>query len=157
MIKAKTAFTIFFILTIIVFPYYILIINTDFLSSIIPGWNTSIIPIRIIANLIKFIILSVVSFYYYKLSKNSIRIEAKKFIIHLLLTFPAVLVSKFNVYQFIELYFHHPDIFLYQIQMVIFINIIINMLFFSGQILFGIYYYRSRKNNTILAIDKHLN
>ncbi|MFH6996821.1 hypothetical protein ACHRVZ_02750 [Flavobacterium sp. FlaQc-57] len=64
MIKTKTAFILFIILDIILFPYYILVlsINSDFLYSIIPGWNTAIIPGRLISNLIKFLILIVVPF-----------------------------------------------------------------------------------------------
>jgi hypothetical protein len=146
-IKTKTVFKIFAILTIIIFPFYIIIIgiNSDFLSSIIPGWNTNIVGFRIIANLIKFIILSVVSFYYWKLSKNTINIDLKKFIIHLSLTLPAILAAKLNIYKFVEMNLHNPDSFLSQIQMVIYINTFINILFFVGQILFGIFYIRFQK------------
>lgn len=156
MIKTKTAFIIFALLSLILFPFYILIIdiNSDFLSSIVPGWNTNIIGIRVFSNLIKFIILSVVSFYYWKLSKNTITIDLKKFIIHLSLTLPAVLAANLNVYKFVEMNLHNPESFLSQIQMVIYINTFINILFFLGQILFGIFYIRFRKNNSsILKIN----
>ncbi|MFG4005157.1 hypothetical protein B0A67_21490 [Flavobacterium aquidurense] len=154
MINTKTAFTIFSILTIIVFPYYIFGYNSDTLSSIIPGWNTTIIPVRIMANLIKFVILGVVSFYYYKLSVNNIKLDVKKFLIHLSLTIPATLAAKLNIYQFVEMNLHNPESFLSQIQMVIYINTFINILFFTVQILFGVYYFRSGKNNNSLAVEK---
>lgn len=147
-------FIIFSLLTVIVFPYYIICIDSGFLSSIIPGWNTTTIPLRIISNLIKFIILSIVSFYYFKLSVNTIKIDLKKFIIHLSLTLPAILAAKLNVYQFVEMNLHYPKSFLSQIQMVIAINTIINILFFTGQILFGINYFRIQKKQQFFSYRK---
>lgn len=147
MIKTKTTFTIFVILAIIVFPYYIIVlsINSDFLNSIIPGWNTTIIPARLISNLIKFLILFVVVFYYWKLSKTNTEISLKKFIIHLILTIPAVLVTKLNLYQFVTFNLHDPDFFLSQIRTVVYINLFVNILFLVGQILFLIFYLRFQK------------
>jgi|GEM_PF-1763221 len=147
MIKTKTAFIIFLFLSIIIFPYYIIYLNSDSLSSIVPGWNTNVTAIRIISNLIKFLILSIVSFYYWKLSKTSNEINFQKFIIHLVLTIPAVIVAKLNLYEFVTLNLHDPDIFLSQIQMVVYINTFINILFFVGQILFWVFYFRFQKSS----------
>ncbi|MDA6069562.1 hypothetical protein NJT12_08020 [Flavobacterium sp. AC] len=154
MIKTKTAFTLFSILTIIIFPYYIIYVNSDILSSIIPGWNTTILPVRVASQLIKFITLCIVSFYYYKLSRNSIKIDLKKILLHLSLTLPAILAAKLNVYHLVEMNLYNPESFLSQIQMVIYINVVLNILFFTGQILFGAYYFRHRKNSNYLAIKK---
>lgn len=154
MIRTKITFIIFVIFTIIIFPYYtILCLNSDFLSSLVPGWHTTIIPARLISNLIKFFILLIVSIYYFKLSKISKEIKYKKFVIHLLLTIPAIFIAKLNLYEFVTIYFYDPESFLTPIQMVILINIFINLLFFIGQILFGIYYFRCQKNNNYLVIE----
>ncbi|TPG32106.1 hypothetical protein EAH81_26100 [Flavobacterium pectinovorum] len=157
MITSKTAFIIFAFLCIIVFPYYIaiLLINSDFLSSIIPGWNTNIVGLQIVSNLIKFLVLSIVSFYYWKLSKNTENIDLKKFTIHLSLTLPAILAGNFNVYKFVEMNLYNPESFLSQIKMVIYINTFINILFFSGQILFWIFYVKFQKKITFSAINQN--
>ncbi len=154
MIKTKTAFIIFLLLSTIIFPYYILFlsINSDFFNSIIPGWNTTIIPARLISNLVKFLILSIVSFYYWKLSKTSNEIKFKKFIIHLALTIPAIIVAKLNLYEFVTLNLYDSDIFLSQIQIVVYINTFINILFFVGQILFWIFYIKLQR--TTIVIEK---
>lgn len=147
MIKTKTAFIIFIALTVIIFPYYILIlsIDSDFLNSIIPGWHTTIIPGRIISNLFKFLVLIIVSFYYWKLSKVANEIDFRKFTIHFLLTIPAALIAKMNVYDFVTTDLYNPESFLSVIQMVIIINIFTNILFVAGQIFFGIFYTRIKK------------
>lgn len=152
MIKTKTAFILFTLLSLIIFPYYILVlsINSDFFNSIIPGWNTTIIPVRLISNLIKFIILVVVSFYYWKLSKTTNEINFKKFIIHLFLTIPVVVVAKINLYEFVTLNLYDPNIFLSQIQMIVYINTFINILFFIGQILFWIFYIKLQRTTIVI-------
>ena len=147
MIKTKSAFIIFIILAIIIFPYYIFIlsINSDFLSSIIPGWNTTLIPVRLILNLIKFLILVAVAFYYWKLSKTNTEINLKYFTIHLALTIPAVVITKLNLYHFIPLNLSQSDFFLSQIRTVVYINMFSNILFLTGQVLFWIFYIKLQK------------
>ncbi|OXA75401.1 hypothetical protein SAMN05444397_101567 [Flavobacterium aquidurense] len=142
--KTKSAFIIFTLLSLAVFPYYIAIltINSDFFYSIIPGWHTTIIPGQIISNLIKFIILSIVTFHYWKLSKLSKEISYKKFLIHFSLTFPGVLFGKINLYDLLTF---NPEYVIHQIQIVVFIHIFMNVLFFVGQILFWIFYVRFLK------------
>lgn len=149
MIKTKTAFIIFGILSIVVFPYYIalLTINSVFFNSIIPGWHTNIAGAKIISNLIKFLIISVVAFYYWSLSKITTEVNFKKFSIHLLLTIPTVLISKLNLYDFFNINFHDPERLIFQIKMVSTIHIFINILFIFGQVLFGIFYFRFQKIN----------
>ncbi|WKL48447.1 hypothetical protein Q1W71_01440 [Flavobacterium pectinovorum] len=141
MIKTKTAFIIFTTLTLIIFPYYILIlsIDSDFFNSIIPGWHTTIIPIRIISNLFKFLVLIITSFYYWRLSKVVNELDFKKFTIHFLLTIPAVLIAKMNLYDFVTTDLYSPESFQSVIQTVVFINILFNIMFFAGQIFFGIF------------------
>lgn len=155
MIKTKIAFLIFLTLSLIVFPHYIFI-DSDFLNSVIPGWNTTIIPARVISSLFKFIILILITSYYWKLSKYSSKIDFKKFLIHLSFTIPAILVSKLNVYEFVRINLYDSESFLSQIQMVVFINVIFNILFFVGQILFGANYYRSIKDFKNLKLNNDI-
>ena len=81
--NTRIAFFIFLTLSVTIFPYYIIYLQSDFLSSIIPGWNTDIVGIKIVSNLIKFVILGIITFHYWKLSKLTKEISYKKFLIHL--------------------------------------------------------------------------
>jgi len=152
MIKTRSAYIIFIILAIAIFPYYILVlsINSDFLYSVIPGWNTTIIPARLISNLIKLVILVVVGFYYWKLSKTNTEINLKCFSIHLALTIPAVVITKINLYQFVALNISDPDFFLSQIRTVVYINMFVNLLFLAGQVFFWMYYIKIQKAKTTI-------
>ncbi|KUJ59867.1 hypothetical protein AR687_21200 [Flavobacteriaceae bacterium CRH] len=146
MLKTKTAFIIFVILTAFTFPYLYLplILNSDFFSSLIPGWHTVIYPL--LPALIKFLFLIIVSFFYWKLSKITNEIDLKKFIIHFLLTIPGIIFSKINLYKILYSNSAEPENFMFQIQTVVFIRITANILFFVGLILFGIYYKKIKKN-----------
>lgn len=79
MIKTKYAFLVFFVLALIVFPYYIIYLSSDFLSSIVPGWNTTIVQGRVISNLLKFVALLITTICYWKLSKINDQIILKAF------------------------------------------------------------------------------
>ena len=144
MVKTKIAFIIFAVLTVIIFPYYIFILSfdSDFINSIIPGWHTTIFPARIISNLFKFLILGVISFYYWKLSKIKNEINLKNFIIHFFLTIPAILIVKLNLYEFLRMFSYNPESFLSLIKAVLYINILVNILFFIGQVFFVLLYTR---------------
>ena len=145
--KTRIAFFTFFILSITLFPYYIIYLESDFLSSIIPSWNTNIVGLKLISNLIKFLILSIITFYYWKLSKINAEINYKIFLIHFLSTFPAILVTKLNLYEFINMNFNDLKSFTSQIKIVVYTRIFTNILFLFGQILFWIFYFRFKKNN----------
>jgi hypothetical protein len=98
--------------------------------------------------------LSIVSFYYWKLSKTSNAINFKKFIIHLALTIPAVVVAKLNLYKLVPLNLNDSDIILSQIKKVVYINTLLNILFFAGQILFWIFYFRFQKSSLSIMNQK---
>ena len=146
--RTKTAFIIFAFLCIIVFPYYIIIVslNSDFFNSIIPGWHTTIVSGQIIANLLKFIILSIITFYYWKLSKITEQINYRKFLIHFSMTIPTVLFTKIDLYDIFHFDSRDPNYLVNQIQALAYAHIFFNILFFVGQILFWIFYVRFRKN-----------
>lgn len=151
MIKTKAAFIIFTFLSVIIFPYHIVIININsgLFNSIIPGWHTNIISGQIISNLLKFIILSTVTFYYWQLSKVTEEINYQKFLIHFSLTIPVVLFTKINLYDLFHFNSSDPNYFVNQIQVLVYIHIFTNILFLMGQILFWIFYVRFRKNSSL--------
>ncbi|KFF05740.1 hypothetical protein B0A68_17720 [Flavobacterium reichenbachii] len=147
MIKNKIVFGTFIILLLILFPYSILLLifHSDILSSVIPGWNTTIYPIGAI---IKLPVLSITVYYFWKLSKITKEIDLKKVIVYLLLTIPAVIITKLNLFQLVNFGLTTPENFESQIIIVVIINIIANTLFFTGQILFGFYYIKQTKKLT---------
>lgn len=136
MIKVKIALIVFLGLSLLVFPYYIVYLQSDFLSSIVPGWNTNIQSGKLVINLIKFLFLAITAFLYWKLYKIKEEIKFKNFVIHFLLILPAVLVSKINLYNLLNFHSINPEIFIEQIQVIIWINSFANLLFFSGFIWF---------------------
>ncbi len=146
-IKTKKAFIIFAILSAFTFPYLYLplILSYDFFSSLIPGWHTAIYPYPLIPALIKFLLLILVSLFYWKLAKFKNEINFKKFIIHFLLTVPGIIFSKVNLYQLLYSDSAEPKNFMFEIQTVVCIRVLANILFFLGLILFVIYYKKLRK------------
>lgn len=148
MIKSKIAFIFFAFLTAFTFPYSYLpfILNSDFFSSLIPGWHTDIYPYPLIPALIKFLFLIVTSIFHWKLSKITNEINLKKFLIHFLLTVPGIIFSKINLYELLYSDSSQPENFMYEIQAVVCIRVLANILFFLGLILFGIYYKKIKKN-----------
>lgn len=145
MIKTKTTFFIYIFLLVLLFPYSILYLNSDFLSSVVPGWHTTIYPA---ATLIKFIILLIVAFYYWKLSKVINEIDFKKFTFYFLLTFPGVLITKLDLYTLFHFSPNNTENLMTTIRTVIFIRIFTNILFFTGQILFAVYYKKQSRKLT---------
>ena len=141
MINTRTTFLICIFLLVLLFPYSILYLNSDFSSSVIPGWHTTIYPM---ATLIKFIILLIVAFYYQKLSKVINEIDFKKLVLYFLLTFPGVLITKLDLYELFNFNPNNLESFAVQIKIIGFIKVFTNVLFFTGQIFFAVYY----KNQT---------
>lgn len=97
--------------------------------------------------MIKFIILSIVAFHYWKLSKLIKEISYKKFLIHVGLTVPGILLGKINLYNLLNYNAVNPEDVIHQIQIVVYIQVFMNILFFTGQILFWIYYVRLKKTS----------
>lgn len=147
MMKTKSAFIIFLILGIVIFPYQItiLITNSDLLSSMVPGWNTTIIPGQIISNSIRFFSLAVTVICYWKLSKIFDQILLKNFLIHFSLTIPAVLIGKINLYEIIFSSAFNPEDLTNRILIIVLINTCLNVLFFTGQIIFWRFYFKSKR------------
>lgn len=149
MLKTKTSLLIFIILFVILIPYSILFSNSDFVTSIIPGWHTTINSFNLIANILKLIVLLIVLILYWKLTKVEKEMKMPVFIFHLLLTIPSIFISKFPLSNFINYDSKKLDKFITEIENINRLVILINLLFVIGQILFGIYYYKTLKRNKI--------
>ncbi|MFB9080041.1 hypothetical protein ACFFLS_09120 [Flavobacterium procerum] len=147
--KIKTAFRIFLALSLVLFPYDIIYLQSDFLSSLVPGWNTNITTGRITANLIKFVFLTISTVLYWRLSQIAKSMSLKKFMIHLGFTLTGVLLSKFSLYEI--LYFNSLTAvdFVNSITIVVVLNILLNILFFTGQILFWRFYIQSKRFSNV--------
>lgn len=150
MIKTKHAFSVFLILSLIIFPYNItlFLFNSDLLYSIVPGWHSTFIPGQIISNGIKFLILLIVTICYWKLSKTTTKIDSKPFLTHLLLTLPAIVVGKFSLYGFSNPETLELDDFINNIKIIVILNIFISFLFLVGQVFFWKFYIQKKKSIT---------
>lgn len=144
MIKTKAAIVVFSILALLIFPYYIYFLQSD-ISSMIPGWNTNLIPDHIFSNLIKFLFLCVSVFLYWKLSKITNTLSFKRFLSHFTCTIPAIFFGKISLYELIPSTSIDPENFINIMQILIFINICLNILFFTGQIIFWRFYIKTKR------------
>jgi DNA integrity scanning protein DisA with diadenylate cyclase activity len=148
-IKTKTSLLIFTILFVILIPYSLLFLKSDFASSIIPGWHTTINSFNLIANILKLVLLFIVVIFYWKLSKIIKAMPFKYFILHLFLTIPSIIISKIPLIFFVNFDNQNLEKTINEIDNVNRIVIIINTLFIIGQILFGMYYYKTWKKRNI--------
>ena len=140
MIKTKIPLTVFSFLTIILFPFSILFLNSDFVSSVIPGWNNTIVSPYLTATIFKSILMLIVITFYWKLNKVVKEIDIKFFILHLVLTIPSIINSKIPLHSFIEFKNDNFENTIKEYEFVDSIVITLNILFVIGQIIFGIYY-----------------
>ena len=140
MIKTKIPLTVFSFLTIILFPFSILFLNSDFVSSVIPGWNNTIVSPYLTATIFKSILMLIVITFYWKLNKVVKEIDIKFFILHLVLTIPSIINSKIPLHSFIEFENDNFEKTIKEYEFVDSIVITLNILFVIGQIIFGIYY-----------------
>lgn len=147
MIKTKYSLVIFTILFIILIPYTAIFSQLDFISSIIPGWHTTINSFHLIANILKLFILFIILVMYWKLSKREIKMSKKLFSLHLILTVPSIFISKIPLLFFVNYDSNNLEKTIVQIETMNKIVIVLNSLFIVGQILFGIYYWKTSKEN----------
>lgn len=145
MIKTKLAFATFLLLSIIIFPYYIIYLQSDYLSSMVPGWNTNIYPGEMMGDLLKFMILSVSVYFYWKLSKNIKEISFRRFLIHLALTFPAIIISKVSFYEFFSFTIFDSERIIGKTHLIVYFITATNILFFLSQMFFWRYYIKSKE------------
>lgn len=123
-------------LLILVIPF-----ESGFTIQSLTGWNM-VIPSTSYLEIIVLIIISIITFIYWKTAKS--KIDLKLFILHFLLTIPIVLWARFNfpIRQITAK--NSTDIF----EMIDLINRILYtvlVLFFIGQVVFAILLFKIRK------------
>lgn len=149
MIKTKIPLTVFSFLTIILFPFSILFWNSDFASSVIPGWHTTIVSPYLTATMFKSILMLIVITFYWKLNKVVKEIDLKFFILHLVLTIPSIINSKIPLHSFVEFENDNFEKTIKEYEFVDSIVITLNILFVIGQIIFGIYYTKKMRQRKV--------
>ncbi len=144
MINSKTAIYTFSFLWILCFPFSILFYISDLTSSIIPGWHTTVNYFYYLNSFLKLLLLFFVIFSYWKLSKKQDRLSSKFFYFHFILTLPSILFSKIPMSFLIE-FDTNIDKMIQQFTTINNIKMTLFILFLIGQILFFIYYYKTKK------------
>lgn len=145
MIRTKTAFMVFLILSLIIFPYYIIYLQSDFLSSLAPGWNTNIFPGEIMGDLFKFLILIVTVYFYWKLSAILKEFSFNFFLIHFIFTLPAIIISKISFYEFFNFNPLDTEKIIQKTHIIVYGITLINILFFISQALFWRFYLKTER------------
>lgn len=140
-LKTKIPLIIFTILFVISFPYSMLIYESDFISSLIPGWHTTINSFGF-TDIFRFILLSIVVFGYCKLSKITKTMPLKYFLMHISFTIPSIIISKISLYNFVSFENQNIEETYNKIENIIRIGFLINTFFIIVQIFSVIYYYK---------------
>ncbi|MGM8361360.1 hypothetical protein ACSV4D_05520 [Flavobacterium sp. ARAG 55.4] len=128
----------FALLLILAIPF-----ESGFTIQSLTGWNM-VIPSTSYLEIIVLIILSIITFKYWKITKY--KIDLRLFALHFILTIPIVLWARFNfpIRQFTAK--NSTDIF----EMIDLINTILYtvlILFFIGQVIFAYLLFKTRKKN----------
>ena len=159
-IKTKKASLIFTFLFVILIPYSAIFQEFDLVNSIIPGWHTTLNSFNLITNMIKLIFLLIILILYWKLSNFQKEMKIKFFILHLILTIPAIFISKFPLTNFLSINYRNFDQMLNEVEKLNKIVILINMLFVIGQILFAKILLQKLENQNyriLISVNKHFN
>ena len=88
--RPYTPFFAFLVLLLLTIPF-----SSDFATSVVPGWHTTIFPPYFIWGLILIIVLLLVTIGYWLLSKHVDKINWTLFAFHFILTIPTVIFLKF--------------------------------------------------------------
>ncbi|MES2240507.1 MAG: hypothetical protein V4497_09660 [Bacteroidota bacterium] len=126
----------FILLLIVAIPF-----ESGFTIQNLTGWNM-VIPSTSYLEIIVLILISIITFIYWKISKN--RINIKLFILHFLLTIPIVLWARFNfpIRQFTSK--NSTDI-LELIDLIDKIVYTVLVIFLIGQVIFAFLLFKIRK------------
>lgn len=111
-------------------------LSSDYATSVVPGWHTTIFPPYFILQFIVVLIILLVSFAYWKLSTITGTINWIFFIIHFILTIPAIIYLKYGLMIFNSVTISKDEL-------------LIPISFVIGQILFIVHYVRSLQRKRI--------
>lgn len=93
MITPKIAVAVFAFLTILTFPFKLVFYRSDIVSSVIPGWHTTIFPPYYVAGLVVSVFVLINFIGYCIISKRRNEISLRQFLLHLVLISPAVFLT----------------------------------------------------------------
>jgi hypothetical protein len=111
-------------------------LSLDYATSVVPGWHTSIFPPYFIWQSIVVLIILLVSIAYWKLSTKNGTINWIFFIVHFILTIPAIIYLKYGLMIFNSVIISKDEL-------------LIPITFVLGQILFIVHYVRSLQRKRI--------
>jgi hypothetical protein len=137
--KPSIPFFAFLILLLLSIPF-----SFDFATSVVPGWHTVIYPPYFVAGFLAIVVLLLVTIGYWLLLKRADKTSWALFLIHFLLTIPAIMFLKFpsillNVHES-----NQAELFKALSLRIKFIPVAL-ILFVAGQILFCVYFIRTIK------------
>jgi hypothetical protein len=132
MIKIKIALTSFILLLVILCTFSIFIFESDFTSSIIPGWHTTIFDPFLLTLFILISLFCIDALVYWKLNRANAKRSKKVIIIHfvvsslliILLNYPQLYfeITNYGLFEILEL--------VEKIKYLILIFIVIQILYF---------------------------
>lgn len=139
MTKPYIPFLAFLILLLLTLPF-----SFDFAASVVPGWHTTIFPPYFIGGLIVVFVLLLVTIGNWLLSKRTGKTNQTLFAIHFGLTIPTVIYLKFP-YVLADLRLTDQNELIEALSFRVKLISVAWTLFIVGQIIFLIYYIRTRK------------
>lgn len=128
----------FFSLLILSIPF-----ESGFTIQSLTGWK-SVIPNTVYLEIIVLILISIITFVYWKISKRESQINPKLFIVHFIMTIPIVLWARFN-FPIRQIASKNSTDILGMIDLINRILYTVIILFFVGQTFFVILLLKIRK------------
>ena len=147
MIQTKFAILFFSILAFILFPFSFILSESDFYTSIIPGWHTTFSNGYLIATFIKFLLLMFAITGYWLLSKNNLLIKRKLVVLHALLSVPSVINAKFSLLLLVDFQSGNMEKINDSIETIVPVIVLMNIMFITGQVYFGYHFFKIRKTS----------
>ena len=120
----------------------ITIVNSDYATSVVPGWHTTIFSPFFLINIVAAIIMLLVTIGYLKLGKRDFQIKWVVFLIHLLLTIPAIIIFRFPI-LFLDFWVNGQSNPSDVVTRVANYTMIALVLFVAGQVFFAVYFFKS--------------
>lgn len=140
----------FLILLLLTIPF-----SSEFATSIVPGWHTTIFPPYFIWTILVMVALLFGAIGYWLLSKRTKSVNWILFCFHAMLTIPAIIHYRFPT-LFINRHFRSGDDQLEEIAFSIKLLELVWAAFVAGQVLFFIYFIRTIKLKRTNAASKKI-
>lgn len=132
----------FILLLILAIPF-----ESGFTIQSLTGWNM-VIPSTSYLEIIVLFLISIITFIYWKITKN--KIDLKLFVLHFILTTPIVLWARFN-FPIRQITARNSTDILEFIDLIDRIVYIVLLLFFIGQVIFAFLLFKTRKEKQTIS------